>query len=108
ITDDSHRILPNSGALDSLTAASYADPMEVNFNPDLQAKIDKLATDTGRPPDEFVQDAMAVYLDELAQVRGMLDSRYNDIKSGKVKAINGEEAFARLREKSENRRSGRT
>jgi len=51
---------------------------------------------------------MAVYLDELAQVRGMLDSRYDDIKSGKVKAINGEEAFARLREKSENRRSGRT
>ena len=82
--------------------------MEVNFNPDVQAKLDKLATDTGRPPDEFVQDAMAGYLDELAQVRGMLDSRYDDVKSGRVKPIAGEEALARLREKSDNRRSGRT
>jgi hypothetical protein len=34
----------------------------------------------------------------------MLESRYDDIKSGKVKLIPGEEVFARLREKSEARR----
>ena len=49
---------------------------------------------------------MAAYLDELAAVRGMLDSRYDDLKSGRVKPIDGEEAFARLREKSERRRDG--
>ena len=64
-------------------------------------------SDTGRSQDEFVQDAVVGYLDELVQVRGMLDSRYDDIKSGKVKTVDGEEAFARLREKSESRRSDR-
>jgi predicted DNA-binding protein len=95
------------GRLTPCVVRLYAERMEVYFTPELQAKLDQLATDTGRSQNEFVQDAMASYLDELAQVRGMLDSRYDDIKSGKVKAIDGEEAFARLREKSENRRSGR-
>lgn len=81
--------------------------MEVHLSPEMQAKLDKLATDTGRSQNEFVEDAMAGYLDELGQVRGMLDSRYDDTKSGKVKPIDGEEAFARLREKSEKWRSGR-
>ncbi len=81
--------------------------MEVHLTPELQAKLDKLATETGRAKDELVQDAMAGYLDELAQVRGMLDSRYDDIKSGKVKLIDGEEAFDRLRQKNEARHTDR-
>jgi hypothetical protein len=43
--------------------------------------------------------------DELGQVRGMLDSRYVDIKSGRAKHIDGEEVVARFQERSENRRS---
>jgi predicted DNA-binding protein len=81
--------------------------MEVHFTPDIEARLEQLVTETGRTRDEFVQDAMAGYFDELGQVRAMLDSRYDDIKSGKVKPINGEEAFARLREKSEARRNSR-
>jgi predicted DNA-binding protein len=81
--------------------------MEVHFTPEVEARLNQLATETGRGKDELVQDAMAGYLDELAQVRKMLDSRYDDIKSGRVKPIDGEEAFARLREKSEARRSSR-
>jgi hypothetical protein len=38
-------------------------------------------------------------------VRRTLDSRYDDLKSGRVKPIDGEEAFRKLREKSEHRRS---
>ena len=71
--------------------------MEVNFSPDLQARLDRLANETGRAKDEFVQDAMAGYFDELAQVRGMLDSRYNELKSGKVTLIDGEAFFDSLR-----------
>ena len=81
--------------------------MEVHFTPEVEARLNQLATETGRGKDELVQDAMAGYLDELAQVRKMLDSRYDDIKSGRVKTIAGEEAFARLREKSEARRNSR-
>lgn len=42
-------------------------------------------------------------VDELADTRTMLDRRYDDIKSGKVKLIPGDEAFARLRERIEAR-----
>ena len=48
---------------------------------------------------------MAGYLQELAQVREMLDSRYDEFKSGAVKPVDGEEAFSRLRSKSKNRKS---
>lgn len=74
--------------------------MEIHLSPEIEAKLDQLATQTGRAKDEFVLDAMAGYLDELSQVRRTLDARYDDIKSGKVKLVDGEEAFARLSAKS--------
>ena len=37
---------------------------------------------------------------ELAQKREMLDSRYDDLKSGRVKPIPGDEVEAYFREKS--------
>jgi hypothetical protein len=61
---------------------------------------------TGREADELVRDVIAGYVDELAGVPAVLDSRYDDLKSGRVKLMDGEEAFARLRERSERRRSG--
>ena len=79
--------------------------MEVQFTPDIEAKLDRLAAETGCPKEEVVQDAMAGYFDELDEVRHTLDSRYDDFKSGKVKLIPGEEVIARLRAKSATRRS---
>lgn len=79
--------------------------MEVHFPPDLERKLAELATTTGRPADSLVQDAVAAYLDELADIREALDRRYDDLKSGRVQPIDGEEALARLRGKSEQRRS---
>jgi predicted DNA-binding protein len=75
--------------------------MEVHFNPDLQAKLDKLATETGRPTGELVEDVVAGYFDELAQTREMLNSRYDDLKSGKVKPIDGEEFIESLRRRED-------
>jgi predicted DNA-binding protein len=74
--------------------------MEVQFEPELQAKLEQLARDSGRPAAELVQDAVAGYLDEFKDTREVLDSRYDDIKSGKVKLIPGEEVEAYFREKS--------
>jgi predicted DNA-binding protein len=79
--------------------------MEVNLTPDRQAKLDRLVAETGRSADEFVQDAMAGYVDELVDLRASLDNRYDEIKSGKVKPISGDEVMARLRAKSEARRT---
>lgn len=75
--------------------------MEVQFTPDVQAKLDKLAIDTGRAPGELVEGVIAGYFDELAQAREMLSSRYDDLKSGKVKPIDGEEFFESLRRREE-------
>ncbi len=74
--------------------------MEVQFEPAVQAKLDRIARDSGRDAVQLVQDAVAGYVDELAETREMLDSRYDDIKSGKVKLIPGEELEAYFREKS--------
>jgi hypothetical protein len=37
-----------------------------------------------------VEDAMAAYLTEVADVRALLDGRYDDIKSGRVKPVDGD------------------
>ena len=80
--------------------------MEVHLKPELEKKLNDLAAKTGRGTDELVEDVMNCYLNELDEVRGVLDSRYDDLKSGRVKPIDGEEAFARIREKSKRRRDG--
>ncbi|MCC6389180.1 MAG: addiction module protein [Bryobacterales bacterium] len=54
---------------------------------------------------ELVRDAVAGMFDELAETRNMLDRRYDEIESGKVKMIDGEEAFARLHERIDERRN---
>ena len=82
--------------------------MEVRLTPETESRLNELATKTGRPADELVEDAMAGYLLELASVRNTLDSRYDDIQSGRVKPMDGEKALARLRRKSEERRSERS
>jgi len=75
--------------------------MEVQFNPDLQAKLDKLATETGRPVVKLVEDVVAGYFDVLPETQEMLDSRYDDLKSGRVKPIDGEEFFESLRRRED-------
>ena len=74
--------------------------MELHLRPETESRIQELATETGRAPGDLIEDAMAGYLQELAQVRRMLDSRYDELKSGRVKPVDGEEAFANLRHKS--------
>jgi len=73
--------------------------MEVRLTPDLEARLNQLSAETGRAKEDLVQDAITGYLSELSQVRDTLNARYDDIKSGSVKLIDGEEAFARLRKK---------
>lgn len=80
--------------------------MEVHVTPETAKKLNDLAAASGRAPEEIIEDALAGYLAHVASVRETLDSRYDDLKSGRAKPIDGEEAFRRLREKSERRRSG--
>jgi predicted transcriptional regulator len=78
--------------------------MVVHLKPETESRLQELAAATGRAPDELDEDAMTGYLAELAQVRDMLDGRYDEIKSGRVRPIDGEKAFAQLSQKSQDRR----
>jgi predicted transcriptional regulator len=80
--------------------------MEVRFRPETESRLQELASKSGRPPSDLIEDAMAACLQELDEVRGMLDARYDDLKSGRVKPVDGETAFAGLRRKSKQRRAG--
>ena len=75
--------------------------MEVNLAPETEKKLKDIAAQSGRSVSELAEDAIAGYVDELAHTRDMLDRRYDDIKSGQVKLIPGDEVFERLRRKSE-------
>ena len=75
--------------------------MEVHFPPDTEKKLKDLAAQSGRgTADELVQDVVEGYFDELARTRETLNSRYDDLKSGRVKPIPGDEVAAYFREKS--------
>ena len=74
--------------------------MEVQLAPELEKKLNDLATQSGRGCDELIQDAVAGFMSEIGETSQMLNSRYDDIKNGRVKLIPGDEVFARLREKS--------
>jgi hypothetical protein len=75
--------------------------MEVHFKPETESRLQELASKSGRPTDDLVEDAMAGYLAEASEVRNMLDSRYDDIKSGRVKPIDGESFFDNLRKRED-------
>jgi predicted DNA-binding protein len=78
--------------------------MVVHLKPETESRLRELSATTGRAPEELVEDAMSGYLAELAQVRRMLDGRYDDIQSGRVQPVDGKDAFAQLRQKSQDRR----
>ena len=80
--------------------------MEVQVTAETAKRLKDLSATSGRAPEDIVEDALAGYLEEVVSVGKTLDSRYDDLKSGRVKPIDGGEAFTKLREKSEHRRSG--
>jgi hypothetical protein len=75
--------------------------MEVHFAPELQAKIDQLVAESGRAPEKLLEDAVVAYVAEFTGTHEMLDSRYDDLKSGRVSAIDGEVFFESLRKREE-------
>jgi hypothetical protein len=79
--------------------------MEVQLTPETEKKLKDLSTQSGRGTDGLVEDAMAGYFAELLQAREMLNSRYDDLTRGRVKPIDGEDAFTRLKAKTEAVRS---
>src|ERR1700688_3179629 len=78
--------------------------MVVRLSPETESRLQELADKTGRAPDDLVEEAMTGYLAELSQVHDMLDTRYDDIKTGRAQPIDGEGVSGRLGQKRQNRR----
>jgi hypothetical protein len=75
--------------------------MEVQLTPDVEKKLNEVAMQSGRGPAELLQDALAGYFEEVAQARQMLNGRYDDLESGRMKPIDGEECFEGLRRRED-------
>ena len=82
--------------------------MEVHFTREIETKLEQMASETGRSSDELVENVVTDFFDGLASTRETLDQRFDDLESGRVNPIPGEEVFARLRAKSAARRAGRS
>ena len=66
--------------------------MELHLDTGLQAKLRQWSAETGRPAADLVADALAAHLAELAALRSTLDARYDEVASGVVQPIPGDEA----------------
>src|SRR5215831_12349677 len=88
-------------ALTGLVSDSRLTNMEVHLKPETQSRLAELAAKSGRATDDLVEDAMAGYLQEVAEVREMLDGRYDDIKNGRVIPVDGEAFFDKLRQRED-------
>ena len=82
--------------------------MQVRLKPDTESRLNELVAETGRSTADLIEDTMAGYLAEVVETRKVLDGRYDDVTSGRVQPIDGEQAFARLRRKRKERRSSRS
>jgi hypothetical protein len=69
-------------------------------HPEVEKMLADLAAQSGRNTDEVLQEALVGYFDEVMQARRMLDNRYDQLKSGTVKPLDGKEALARLKAKN--------
>ena len=79
--------------------------MEVRLTAETEKKLKDLSAISGRATDELVEDAIAGYFAEVQQIRETLNGRYDDLKSGEVRPIPGDEIESHFREKSAAARS---
>jgi hypothetical protein len=75
--------------------------MEVHLKRETELRLHDLASKSGRPTDDLIEDAMTVYLAEVTELRSILDGRFDDIQSGRVKPVDGEAFFEDLRRRED-------
>jgi predicted transcriptional regulator len=74
--------------------------MDFRIGAEAARRLSEISARTGRDPSDLLEDALP-YLEELAQVRGTLDARYDDLATGRVVPMAGEAFFETLRVREE-------
>lgn len=82
--------------------------MEISLPSEIEARLREVAAECGRAAGDLIEDALGAYLDELDRMREMLTARDEELDSGSAKAIDGEEAFALLMQRTDAQRRKRT
>ena len=55
--------------------------MEIRLKPETELRLNELASKSGHRTDDLVEDAMAAYLIEVAELRNTLDGRYEILRA---------------------------
>ena len=71
--------------------------MEVRLSPDVWIKLDELVEYSGLPAEEVLEDAILSLYAASTNARANVNRRYDDLESGRIKAIDGRQVLARLR-----------
>ncbi len=71
--------------------------MEVRLKPETESLLKEQAALSGCAPEDIVEDVIATYLSDLAELRTELDRRYHEVKSSAVQPVDGEQFFENLR-----------
>jgi len=74
--------------------------MDVRIGAEAAKRLSEISARTGRDPSDLLEDALP-YLEELVQVRGTLDARYDDLATGRAVPMDGEAFFETLRVREE-------
>ena len=69
--------------------------MEVRLSPELQAKVNRLAADTGHAAEEYVRELVERYIDEDARFRAAVRKGLDSLDRGEF--IEEEEMDARVK-----------
>jgi predicted transcriptional regulator len=62
---------------------AYNKPMEISFAPELEAKLNRIASQTGKGPDEVVRELVASYLDHDEWFRHQVEKGLGSLDGGK-------------------------
>jgi len=93
LSRDRHNLASGSNLL-------YLETMEITLSPETERRLHALAAQSGGATVEgLVREVIEEYLGDLAKVRETLDRRYDDLESGRVRPIPGDEVIDRLRAK---------
>jgi predicted transcriptional regulator len=68
-------------------------------NPELNQKLRSLAAETGTSPEALAEETLTNYFAAAADLGAVLEQRLREVEQGKVETVDGEEAFAQLRER---------
>jgi hypothetical protein len=63
----------------------------VHFTPEVQAKLEQMARDTGSRSDELVKDVVTDFFDEVTFTRQTIGRRYDDLEGGRVQPVSRDE-----------------